>query len=284
VEPVYNKDEYKEGIKYLNSLVTEGLLDPSTFTQDTPQLKQIFENPDVAILGALPAGGPNTFADMTNSTRFHDYAVVPPLKGPDGVQLSWYDPYGYFNQPNCWVITSACENPDIAFRFGDVFFSEEISMWGRLGEPGTDYIPNPGKTAVDGGEALFEAVLVYGSEQQSHWQNRNPYYNFFDNKGAASENPYELQDFLWNSMMEYKPFVPAAENCIPDLSYTPEEASELNSINTSLEQYIDETRIQFITSGNIDEAWDGYLAELDTIGAPRVTEIKQAAYDRFMNS
>ncbi len=285
VDPAYNKDAYKEGLKFMNSLVSEGLLDAATFTQDAAQMKQIFENPDVAILGALTAGGPNTFANMTGSNRFRDYVAVPPLKGPNDVQLTAYNPYGYFNQANCWVITSACVNPELAFRFADLFYSEEISMWGRLGEPGVDYIKNPvGKKAVDGGDALFEAILVYGSEQKSHWQNRNPYYNFFDNKGVASDDPYALQDLLWNTMLAYQPFAPAVETCLPPLIYTADEARELNEINAALVQFIDESRVAFVTAGGIDEGWDNYLSELKNLRYDRAMQIMQQAYDRFMTA
>ena len=284
VVSVFTQDGYKQGIQYMNELVNEGLLDASTFTQDSQQMKQIFENPDTAILGSLTAGGPNTFADMSNSDRFRDYIAIPPVKGPDGVQLTAYNPYGYFNTANCWVITSACENPEAAFRLGDYFFSEEISMWGRLGEPGTDYIPNPdGKKAVDGGDALFEAILIYGSEQKSHWQNRNPYYNFFDNKGVASDDPYALQDLLWDTMLVYREYTPAPETCIPPLVFSSDEAEEYNEINSALVQYVDETRVRFITSGGVEEEWDSYLQELDNIGLPRMMEIVQIAYERFIN-
>ncbi|GHV92050.1 ABC transporter substrate-binding protein [Spirochaetia bacterium] len=285
VVPIYNQDGYKEGISFLNELVKEGLLDAASYTQDTAQLKQIFETPNIAILGTIAAGGPNTIADMANSRRYRDYVVVPPIKGPKGVQYAAYKAYGFFNNPNCWVISSTCKDPEAAFRLGDYFFSSEISMFGRLGEPGTDYIPNPvGKKAVDGGDALFEAVLVYGSEQKSHWQNRNPYYNFFDNKGVASADPFTLQDLLYNAMLQYKPYAPPRESVLPPLIYTIDEARELNDINTALLQYVDETRVRWITSGGIDRDWDAYLKELDTIGLKRVVEITQAAYDRFANA
>lgn len=158
-------------------------------------------------------------------------------------------------------------------------------MFGRLGEPGTDYIPNPpGKMAVDGSPALFQAILQYGSEQKSHWQNRNPYYNFFDNKGVASDDPYTLQDLLWNAMLQYKPFVPPRENCIPPLIYTLDEAREYNEIWTALTQYVDETRVRWIVEGGVDREWDAYLKELDVIGLGRAVAITQAAYDRFINA
>jgi putative aldouronate transport system substrate-binding protein len=282
IVPAFTQVGYREGIQYLNELVNEGLLDTVSFTQDTAQYRQIFENPGVALIGAASAGGPNTIADMTNSTRYRDYVGVPPIQGPRGVQFTYWNPYNFFNSANCWVISSTCENPEVAFRFGDYFFSEEISMFGRLGEPGTDYLPNPvGKTAVDGGEALFEAILVYGSQQKSHWQNRNPYYNFFDNKGVASEDPYTLQDLLWNTMLKYKPYTPVREDCLPPLIYTLDEAKEYNEIWTALTQYVDETRVRWITEGGMEQDWGAYIKELEVIGLSRAVAIVQAAYDRY---
>ena len=35
---VANTDEFREGLKYMNKLVAEGLMDPAAFTQDVDQL------------------------------------------------------------------------------------------------------------------------------------------------------------------------------------------------------------------------------------------------------
>ena len=284
VQAPFTKDAYREGLKYLNDLVKSELLDASSFTQDIAQLKQIFESPNAARLGAVASGGPNAHANM-GGDRFKDYVVVPPLKGPKGVRLANYNPYQYVNQANCYVITKACKNPEAAFRFADLMYSQDVSMRTRLGEPGTDWVMNPtGKTAVDGGSALFEPILVYGSQQKSHWQNRNVYYNFFDNKGVKSDNPFELQGLLWKTMLQYKPYVPAVENCMPPLIFTAEESKELNEINSVLNQFIDENRVKFILGGNIDAGWNAYIAELDKIGLKRVVEITQASYNRYKNA
>ena len=284
VTPVFTYDEYREGLKYLNDLCQNGLLDPSSFTQDVAQLKQIFENPDIAILGSLVAGGPNTYSNM-NGERFKEYVAVPPLKGPEGVQYAAYNPYQYLNQAFCYVITRDCENPEAAFRLCDLMYSEEVSMFTRLGEKGTDWVEAPeGSIGVDGEPAMYEAILVYGTDQQSHWQNRNPYYNFFGNKCVRSEDPYELQGYLWDVMLQYEPYIPAEENCLPPIINTAEEAKEFNEITTVLYQYVDESRVKFITSGGIDEGWQAYLDELNNIGLDRAVELTQAAYDRYMEA
>jgi len=79
---------------------------------------------------------------------------------------------------------------------------------------------------VDGGEALYQGILVWGSQQKSHWQNYNPAYNFFANKVVAGNDPYELQDYLWNAMLKYKPYCPPLNYCLPPLLFTPNEAKE----------------------------------------------------------
>jgi putative aldouronate transport system substrate-binding protein len=85
-------------------------------------------------------------------------------------------------------------------------------------------------------------------------------------------------------MLVYQPYAPPQVSCIPPLIYTVDEAKELNDINTALVQYIDESRVRFITQGGIEREWDSYLKELDNIGLKRVIQITQAAYDRFVSS
>ena len=76
----------------------------------------------------------------------------------------------------------------------------------------------------------------------------------------------------------------AEENCLPPIINTAEEAKEFNEITTVLYQYVDESRVKFITSGGIDEGWQAYLDELNNIGLDRAVELTQAAYDRYMEA
>jgi putative aldouronate transport system substrate-binding protein len=101
---------------------------------------------------------------------------------------------------------------------------------------------------------------------------------------VLNDDPFYLTNLLWNAMLAYQPYAPELETCIPPLIYTADEAKEINEINTALIQYIDETRVRFITSGGIEREWNSYLRELDNIGLKRVLEITQTAYDRYANA
>ncbi len=61
----------------------------------------------------------------------------------------------------------------------------------------------------------------------------------------------------------------------------PSLASEVATLQTNLENYIQQNSLQFITgSKNIDTDWDAYVKGLDGLGLKRYLEIQQTAYDK----
>ncbi len=129
----WDKDEWKEGLKYLNKLYKEGLIYSGSFTQDADQNKTLGDNPDVPILGASVGLNSGSFADLENG-RGRDFEVVPPLKGPDGEQVTLYTP-SPVTKPTEFIITKNAKHPDVAMRWADAMYSEEITMRSTLGPP-----------------------------------------------------------------------------------------------------------------------------------------------------
>lgn len=284
VEACYDKDAYREGLKYMHQLcAVEGLLDPATYTQDNDQLTQLFNNEEVALVGLATGGGTFIWAPM-DGERVREYAPLAPLKGPEGVQYAWWNPYEnyYINE---WVITSACENPEVAFRFADFMYSREASMRNRLGEPGVDWVePEEGAMGIDGKPASYIPILPWGEVNKSRWDEIGPTYNDFDNNGVKGDDPYELQLYLWNATEEYyKPYKPPIEMCHnPQLYYTPEDARRLSEINTDLQSYVQQSLAEFVTGvrdPNDDAQWEAYLNELKALGYEEYISIVQARYD-----
>lgn len=283
-EAAYDKDAYREGLKYMHRLVADGLFDPATYTQDNDQLKQLFDNPEVSLVGLATGGGTFIWAPM-DGERVREYAPLAPLKGPDGVQYTYYEPFGsyYLNE---WIITSACKNPEVAFRFADFMYSLDVSMRNRLGEPGVDYaIPEKGEVAVDGGEALYSPILPWGKINAARWDEIGPTYNDFDNKGVKTDDPYELQQYLWNTTIDYyAPYKPPIEMCHNTrLYFESEQARRLSEINTDLNDFVRNALAEFVTGvrdPNDDNQWQQYLNELKAIGYEEYISLVQARYDQ----
>lgn len=283
ITPVYDKEAYRNGLRYMKSLVDEGLYDPVSFTQDASQLKQQFENEECAIIGAVPGGGPNSFANMSG-TRYKEYTAVPPLEGPDGVRLANHEPYSYIMVGNNLVITKDCKYPEAIFKWGDYMYDHDVSMRSRLGEPGVDWLEPPaGSVDLAGDPALYVPVLLWGNLQNSHWMNANPTHENFADKLVRSDDPYELQRYLWEATYNsYVPYTPPTGSFIPKMLYSAEDSKRLSEINTILNSFINESRDKFIVGAmDIDNGWDQYLEELKKIGYEEVVSIMQNRYDEL---
>ena len=283
-EACFDKDAYREGLKYMNRLcAVEGLLDPATYTQDNSQLQQLFDNEEIALVGLAPGGGTFLWSSMEGE-RVREYNPLPPLKGPAGVQYTYLDPFDsyYINE---YIITSACKNPEVAFRFADFMYSRDVSMRNRLGEPGVDYtIPSGGEMGIDGDPASYIPVLAWGTINSAHWNEIGPTYNDFDNNGVKGDDPYELQQYLWNATIDcYAPYKPPVEMCHNNkMYYMPDDARRLSEIDTDLTSYTRTALAEFVTGvkdPNDDAQWNAYLNELKILGYEESLSIVQARYD-----
>ena len=79
----------------------------------------------------------------------------------------------------------------------------------------------------------------------------------------------------------YEPYVVPQERYIPSVIWTQEEIDERQSYETEINDYISSTISHWIVDGGIDEEWDNYVKQLETLGLPELTEIYQGAVDRF---
>ena len=278
-----DKDGYRKGLIFMNMLVKEGLLDPSSYTQKNDQLRQLFNNDEIALVGMAPGGGTFLWAPM-DGERVREYMPLSPLKGPDGIQNAWYNPYNSYMLRE-YIITNACKNPEVAFRFADFMYSREASMRNRLGEPGVDYIiPTGGEMGIDGDLATYIPVLQWGSVNNGHWQEIGPTYNDFDNNGVKGDDPYELQQYLWNATKDYyTPYLPSPSiHHNGNMFNTVDDARKLADIWSTLRDYSRSSLAEFVTGvrdPNDDAQWQQYIDELTSIGYLDYIEVYQNRYD-----
>ncbi|MGI6190035.1 MAG: extracellular solute-binding protein [Clostridiales bacterium] len=282
-EPVYLKEEYRNALRYLNSLVEEGLYDPISFTQDADQLRALVENEEACLVGCMPGGMPTA---NIGGERIKEFVALPPLEGPDGVRLSVHEPCNYLLYPNVFVITKDCEYPEAVFKWADYMYDEEVSMRSRLGEPGVDWVEaEEGEVDLAGNPALYKAILLWGTVHSSHWYNLNPTHENFADRCVRSDDPYELQRLLWEATYNcYIPYTPEDLSAYPprQMLYTLEDSKKLNEINTVLRDYIKECRDKFILGVmDIESDWDEYVNNLKSIGYEEVISIMQKRYDEL---
>ena len=162
------QDNYKEGLKYLNKLWAEGLINPESFTQDRVNQVNVNEAGEDCVIGAFLAQRPGYACDLTtipNSKKWEQYQSVAPLKGPDGQVTASWNPYVMY-QTGMTYISSTCSNPEAAFRFLDYLATEEGTMRSAVGIEGVHWTAaEAGETGMDGSPAVYKRTGADNTNQ-----------------------------------------------------------------------------------------------------------------------
>jgi putative aldouronate transport system substrate-binding protein len=274
---------WKEGITYLNKLYKEGLIDPEVFTNDATKVKGLAENPDVAVMGFTQAGWPGMFLDWGGpSGRWKDYVLVPPLKGPSGLQQTPVSIYP--SGDGRYIITKDCKYPEAAFRLADLMYSYEGTLRSGFGRPGIEWeASKEGAESIGGGNTAKYKILKIMSnyDQKVSWggiapSNRSAEFRL-DWQEFNPEDPLERVLYQWSKNI-YAPY--GNPNLVPSLSFTADQAKQLGTLRTPLYSYMDQAFAEFVTGAqDVNTGWDQYLAKLKTLGLDQYLQIYQQAYD-----
>lgn len=274
----YVDEGWREGLRYLNRLYNDGLLDPAAFTQNVNQLRALTENPDAWIVGAATAGAPGGMSN-SNSDRSKQYVAVGPLTGPQGVRRSAYKPFAY--NLGKFVITQACEYPEAAIRWVDWFASRDGSLRARNGVENRDWRwAESGELGVNRQQGVYARILKFGKVQNVHWNKNVPdfYPDELRNGMVSDENDPEA--YLYRITKElYIDHIP--EEVMLPFFMTAEESEEYDELRYLINQYGEETYARFIIGDldiNSDDDWNSYLAEMENLGLERYTEIARKGY------
>jgi len=287
VDVSYDKEEYREFLKYVNMLVEEDLLDEAAFTQTQTELRAQLQA-DVQTIGMM-FGSANGFAGNIASWQ--------PLEQPEGFYgeriVSVAKPVP---QPR-WMITKYCEHPEVAFLLSAMAYSDAIDeyFWvysSRLGEFGVDW-----EYAKDTDISTYDAIglkpsvhtlqTTWGTVSDKHWQNivqtyiGGPTYfvEVFDGNELYGERLHA------RSVSANMKYAPDTDDVIGTILYTAEEREEWDEIRASLRNYLIESSALFAV-GQLDpendDDWNNYLDELNVLRYKDMIEMDEAAYRRTM--
>ncbi len=271
-------DEYKEGLKYLNSLFTQGLMDSGTYSLTTDSVMTLANQEGDNVIGAFTSGHQATFFNV-GDTRWQDYTAISPLEGPDGVRYA-------FNNPTLgqcvFVITDKCQEPEAVMRAWDILHTEEGFMRNVYGVYGVDYIDaEEGMLNRVGGEATYTMLTEVGERGERSWNQLTTHTYIPDHDLLWSADENDLQTQLYQDTMDnYVDYLQPVEMILPSLSYDVEAAAEIALLEVELDTYINASVIDFITGNlNFEEDWNEYLEYVQDLGVERYVELVQAAYD-----
>ncbi|WP_413466013.1 ABC transporter substrate-binding protein [Metabacillus litoralis] len=262
--------EYKDALAYYHEWVKEGLIDQEVVTQDTTQLfaKGKTEDPT---LGSF-IWWEDT--EVVGTERVDDYVVLPPLKGVDGkirVGRSNHSEYGR----DALVITSANKNPEITLRWADQLYEPKMSAqinWGPIGE-----IYEEDENGMLVNKELPEGVAM--GELRQKVAPGGPFVVLKEHFGTVVDMEPRAKERLEILEEYYKPHM--VEENYPQIFFSPEELEKINTIEPEIKEFVKLKEAQWLIEGGIEEEWDDYVAQLESMGLNELMEIYQTGLDRF---
>jgi len=287
VVAAYTKPEWKEGLEYMNRLVSENLLSPLTFTSDNTQLKALV-NVENGMAGIVVAGSYGTF---DTSILGNDMVMLEPLAGSNGASFTPFNPT---LPEQLWWITQDSANPELMFRIGDYFYDEAISNISRYGEEGVEWTRDPAIVAEYFGDyeeqlgiSPEQATLdpgFWGSPQNKTWTDVNPSFRSGESlTKTATRKKSEVTEGsapVWQPVF-YKTYVPKfPKEFITNLIYNEEELKTIANSKVVIDTYVSEMTVAFVTGRKPFSEWDGYIKELNKMGLEQYLSVSQTAFER----
>lgn len=278
------EDNYRRCLTYYRDLYREGLVDPDWYNQDMATVRQKANGP-VSTIGAF-FGGAESHVSLE---RFVDeYAIIPPLSDDQG-NCTWTCQYTESIWPEWFLVTKACEYPEVAVRFADYFYSVEGSYTALYGPPGEDKLWYVGEdnlvhfTESDDGRSIDERAYEYTpSYPMPHFRGKDfmaaQYKETDESKMTLREKVGRQNEQL---MLEYyEPVMPT--NPLNKTKSSLEDMLTSNMIQADINDLQYTSRKEFLLgTASIENEWDRYISNMKRFEVDTYIEIMQKSYDAY---
>ncbi len=270
-------DEFKEAIKNVSRWYDEGLIDIEIFTKGSSSRKEYIPG-DIGGMTHEWVASTSAYNDIvTDIDGFALETFAPPITASGN---QWEEHQRLKVKPDGWAISINCDNPAPLFAFMDYFYSEEgrtLSNFGVEGEQ-WDYVDGVPtfKDEVLNGDKAVNAYLeedIGAQLKHGYWMDYEYERQWTNEIGQAGVDMYTSGGYS-SDMIE-----------IPSLSYTEAERTVYDKLLTPINDYQDEMIQKWVIEDytKIDAQWDGYIAQLETLGVQDLLDNYQQAYDRYIS-
>lgn len=275
LQSVFTQESYRDALKFIHTLVDEGLLGVHSYTNNLSQMDSI-----------LSASTPCVGAMVCNMPQLVQRGI--PIE-----TLNMYSPienWGHTvkNDLNCKTdtfISGNCSDVAAAFRVLMMLYSEEGSLRMRYGVPGEDWTNERVYGDSLDGVAANIAILneMPDTADQTWWGFQAC--GIMDYAGGAArvyEHAGDEDCWLFQNIMCAAKFLIWGEYNEPENFCRGLTDSAFLDAKTRVQDYVLRATTDFSTGQSDpydDGAWDAYLAKLEELELPDLTAAMQTLYD-----
>lgn len=272
--------EWKEYMSWLNELYQKELIDPDVITMQVADMQTKVAN-DKAGITVTSSGVLTTYINdaQTNGSSANWVAIPYPVQENGEPAVSIHSEGGMTTSNIVGITTSCSEDKlDEALAWLDWAFTEEGHLYWNYGLEGDSWEMKDGQPTftekvTDSELGLSEAVKLYTGNYQGGIgvQDKN-----LDVQTKSAEAAKAADIWIGTNEEAVKDKIPLG------VSQTASESKEAANILDSLNTFTLENTLKFLTGERSLDEFDQFVSELNDIGLQRLLEIKQAAYDRYL--
>ncbi|MEL7414476.1 MAG: extracellular solute-binding protein [Pseudomonadota bacterium] len=270
----YAGEGYREGIKNLARWYEEGLVDTEVFTRGSSAREYLLsEN--------LGGATHDWFASTSGYNRLSteiDGFVFKAFAPPASVSGKRIEEHRRIPiKPDGWAIGYTNEHPVETIKYFDFWFSPEGRRLANFGVEGQQYTLEDGEPIftdelLNGGPVNNQLYAVGAQLQARGYFQDYEYERQWSNKFALEGIAlYDEGDYLIDQFL--------------GVAFNADEQKVYDRYWPSIRDFMLERQQGWILgNGDVEADWDGYMAQLDSMGYGDVLEVMQSAYERQYNN
>ncbi len=281
-------DQYKEYLKFLNTLYSEKILHPEFLTMDSATVQALTDEGKFV----FASGSLQNIKIASFPSGKWDLNVLAPLTSPvDGERVifsgtpPWGTAKGFAINKDSKYVKEIARMMDVAFAL------EEVVPGSNLNGDAFTWGPQNDCWKYTNAEKTEHAMYMPKDNPKLKdlpWDSANQYgLLIYDNIGISKAFEKSIVMDGSNSQARQVGFrdnsIPYARKWFwPSVVLNNAEQEVIDQYSVELNTYVDEMYAQFVTGVvGIDAGWDSYLATLDKMGYTEVLKQYQSAYDRY---
>ena len=266
----------KEYVALLHDWYEKGLLDSNFITLDKNTIGANILNGTSGVVWGAIGGGIGLWMGSAPDDKFRlEGAPMPVAKRGDTAM------FGYSDRPVNQLFTAVTydsKNKEAAIRFLDYGYGEEGKMLYNFGKEGVSY-------EMKDGYPTFKEIITNNSEGLSMPIALSKYAQSYDCGPFLQDKRYmeqyaalPEQKRAWETWENTQ----AADYRMPYLYPTESELSEMAQLDNAVQVYIEEHLTKLIMGEESMNEFDKIIAQLRERGLDRILEIRQGAYERYL--
>ena len=268
-------DQYKQMLQYLNTLVSEKLLDPESLTQPDDAAEQKFATGKSFVIGSNAQVINDYRKDMVKIPGATAIKIPVPM-GPAGATKM-----GVRTENGLMISAKAKDNKNFVamMQFIDwLWYSDAGQLFAKWGIQGTTYTGS-----VDDGSFKLEPTVGWAGLNPDAPKKLNADFGFqngvFAYGGSTKllNSQFPPEELKFQETMNARKTLPLP----PPAPLTPEEREQVTLWETALTDFVNQQTAKFILGQRPLSEWDAYLAELKTKNMDQYMDVVNKAYERY---